>query len=91
METQGNQSFVSNFTAKYDMAPFLATQPYAAVYILAEAIRVAQSTEAAAIAASLAQIQDFETILGPFSFDAHGNGMYEPVVLVVKNGRLEVF
>ena len=74
METLGNQAFVSNYTAKYDMAPsFWAAQSYAAVYIHATAIRVAQSTEAAAIAAALAQIQDFETILGPFSFDAHGN------------------
>ncbi len=91
-DTLGNRSFVDTYAATYGMPPsFWAAQSYAAVYILAEAIKTAQSTDAAAIAGALAQINDVETILGQFSFDAHGNGMYDPVVLIVKNGTLEVF
>ena len=91
-DTPGNQAFVQNYTEKYGMEPSVwAAQPYAAVYILAEAIRNAQSTDSEAIAAALAEIRDFDTILGKFSFDANGDAIYDPVVLIVKNGRLEVF
>ena len=91
-ETPGNSVFVRNYTAKYGMEPSVwAAQPYAAVYILAEAISKAASTDAAAIAAALSEIKDFNTILGSFSFDLNGEPVYDPVVLIVKDGRLEVF
>ena len=91
-DTPGNQAYVQNYEARYGIPPSSwAAKSYASVFILAEAIRTAQSTDAAAIAAALAQIKDFETILGPVSFDANGNAVYDPVVLIVKNGTLEVF
>ena len=91
-DTPGNQAFVENYRAKYDMEPSVwAAQSYAAVYILAEAISNAQSIEPSAIAAVLAEIKDFDTILGKFSFDPNGDAIYDPVVLIVKNGKLEVF
>lgn len=91
-DTPGNQTYVQNYEARYGILPsFWAAQSYASVFMLAEAIRTAQSTDAAAIAAALVQIKDFETILGPVSFDANGNAIYDPVVLIVKNGTLEVF
>lgn len=68
-----------------------AAQPYAAVYILAEAIRKAQSTDSKVVAAALTDIRDFDTILGKFSFDSKGDAIYDPVVLIVKDGKLEVF
>ena len=91
-ETPGNQAFVQNYTEKYGSEPSVwAAQPYAAVYILAEAISKAASMDATAIAAALSEIKDFDTILGAFSFDATGDPVYDPVVLIVKDGRLEVF
>ena len=91
-ETPGNQAFVQNYIAKYDMEPSVwAAQSYAAVYILAEAIKNAQSTDSDAIAAALAEIKDFDTILGKFSFDSNGDPIYDPIVLIVKNGKLEIF
>ena len=90
-DTPGNQAFVQNYTAKYGMEPSVwAAQPYAAVYILSEAIRNAQSTDSEAIAAALTDIKDFDTILGKFSFDSNGDAIYDPVVLIVKNGKLEI-
>lgn len=56
-----------------------------------EAIKKAQPTDSAAIAAALAEIKDFDTILGKFSFNAVGDAVYDPVVLIVKNGKFEVF
>ena len=91
-QTPGNQAFVTNYEARYGIPPsFWAAQSYASVFILAEAIRTAESTDAQGIAAALSQIKDFDTILGPFSFDAHGNGIYDPYVLIVNEGELEIF
>ena len=47
--------------------------------------------EAAAIRGALAETQDFPTVLGDFSFDPNGEALYDPIVLIVKNGILEVF
>jgi len=91
-DTPGNQDFVSKYAAAFGIqSSFWAANSYASVFILAEAIKQAQSTDAAAIAAALSQIKDVETILGDFSFDAHGNGVYDPVVLIVNEGELEIF
>ena len=91
-DTPGNQAFVQNYTTKYGMEPSVwAAQPYAAVYILAKAISDAQSTDSTAIRDALANITDFDTILGKFSFNAIGDAVYDPVVLIVKNGELQVF
>ena len=90
--TPGNQTFVQNYNAKYGMEPNIwAAQSYAAVYILAKGITEAQSTDSAAIAAALAKIRDFDTILGQFSFNDVGDAVYNPIVLIVKDGEFEVF
>ena len=68
-----------------------AAQCYAAVNILAKGIADAQSTDAKAIAAALANVRDFDTILGKFSFNAVGDAVYDPIVLIVKDGKFEVF
>ena len=68
-----------------------AAQFYAAIHILAKGIADAQSTDPKAIAAALAKIRDFDTILGPFSFNDVGDAVYDPIVLIVKDGEFEVF
>ena len=91
-DTPGNQVFVQSYIAKYGMEPNIwAAQCYTAVNILAKAIADAQSTDSKAIAAALAEIRDFDTILGPFSFNAVGDAVYDPTVLIVKNGEFEIF
>ena len=90
--TPGNQVFVQNYSAKYGMEPNIwAAQCYAAVNILAKGIADAQSTDSKAIAAALANVRDFDTILGKFSFNAVGDAVYDPIVLIVKEGKFEVF
>ena len=91
-DTPGNRAFVENYRAKYGGEPnVFAAQSYAAVYILAKALGTASSTEASAIRDALAATMDLDTVLGKFSFDANGDGIYDPTILIVKNGRLEVF
>ena len=91
-DTPGNQAFVQNYSTKYGIEPNIwAAQFYAAVHILAKGIADAQSTDPKAIAAALAEIRDFDTILGPFSFNDVGDAVYDPIVLIVKDGEFEVF
>ena len=68
-----------------------AAQSYATLYILAEAMKNAQSTEPAAIRDALAQTMNLPTILGDFSFDPNGEAVYDPIVLIVKDGTLQSF
>ncbi len=92
VDTPGNQAFVENYTTQFGMEPNnFAARAYAAFYILAEGIERAHSTDAAAIRDALASIRDFDTILGKFSFDANGDAVYDPKVLVVKDGELVLF
>ena len=90
--TPGNQAFVQHYQAKYGMAPDAwAAQSYATLYILAEAMKNARSTESAAIRDALAQTMNLPTILGDFSFDPNGEAVYDPIVLIVKDGTLQSF
>ena len=90
--TPGNQTFVQNYRDQYRMQPNLfAAQAYAAVYILVKAIAKARSTDSTAIRNELAKIKNLDTVLGKFAFDAGGDAVYAPTVLIVKNGQLEIF
>ena len=91
-DTPGNQAFVQNYSATYGMEPnAFAAASYAAVYILAEAIRNAESTDAISIRDALANISDFDTVFGKFSFNADGDAVYAPKALIVKDGTLQPF
>ena len=94
-DAPGNQSFVQNYRAKYGIQPEpWAAQSYATLYVLANAIKMAQSTDAAAIRDALAQTQDFPTILGKsgaFSFNPDGDALYDQIIMVVKDGELQFF
>ena len=91
-DTPVNQAFIQNYRAKYGIEPNTwAAQSYASVYILAEAIADAQSIDTNAIRDALANITDLDTVLGKFSFDAVGDAVYDPIVLIVKDGQFQVF
>lgn len=92
VETPGNQTFVENYSAKFGVEPNnYAARSYATLHILAAAIANAPSTDADAIRDTLANIMDLDTILGTFSFNADGDPVYDPKVLIVKNGKLVPF
>lgn len=88
----GNQAFVQNYSETFGMEPnAFAAVSYASVYILAEAIKNAESTEAISIRNALANISDFDTVFGKFSFNADGDAVYEQKALIVKDGTLQPF
>ena len=91
-DTPGNHAFVQKYRAAYESEPNAWTaQSYAAVYIVAAAITEADSTDPAAIRDALANTKNFDTILGSFSFDAAGDAVYDPIVLIVENGEFKIF
>lgn len=91
-DTPGNQVFVQSYTAIYGTEPnaFVAAS-YAAVHILAEAIKNAESTDPVSIRDALANIMDFDTVFGKFSFNADRDAVYDQKTLIVKDGVLQPF
>ena len=91
----GNQAFVRNYRAKYGIEPEpWAAQSYATLYVLANAIKTAQSADATAIRDALAQTKDFPTILGKlgnYSFNPDGDALYDQILMIVKDGELQFF
>lgn len=87
-----NTAFVAAYQAAYSADPDqFAAQAYTAAWVLAKAIKDAGSAEPAAIRDALANIKDFPTPLGNFSFDANRDPVHTPVVLVVKDGTFALF
>ena len=92
INTPENQVFIQNYSEIYGTAPNnYAARSYTALHILAAAIANAQSTDAISIRDALANIRDFDTIFGKFSFDANGDAVYDAKVLIVKDGELVLF
>ncbi|RKU25928.1 hypothetical protein C6497_14165 [Candidatus Poribacteria bacterium] len=90
-DAPGNKMFVQNYMTEYGIeAEPWAAQSYATLYILANAISNATDNSSSAIRDALAQTKDFQTILGNFSFDPNGEALYNPVVLIAKDGVLVV-
>ena len=87
-----NQTFIQNYLAAYGVEPNTwAARSYATVYILAQAIANAQSTDAQAIRDAMANIKNLDTVLGNFSFDADGDAVHDAIILTVENGEFKVF
>jgi len=84
--------FVKAFKAEYNSDPDqFAAQAYTAAWVTAVAIKNAGSVDHAAVRGALAQVKDFDTPLGKFSFDASRNPVHDAVVLIVKDGKFVVY
>ena len=94
-DAPGNRAFVRNYQEKYGIQPEpWAAQSYTTLYVLANAIKTAQSTDPTLIRDALAQTTDFPTILGrlgKFSFNPDGDALYDQIIMVVKDGELQFF
>ncbi|RKU31329.1 hypothetical protein C6497_02225 [Candidatus Poribacteria bacterium] len=87
-----NQEFVKNYHEKYGTLPNnYSARSYVALYVLAEALANASTKDAMSIRDALANITGLETIVGKFSFNQDGDAVYDPQVLIVKDGSLVLF
>ena len=88
--TPRNQAFIQSYQATYGREPNTwAAQSYTTLYVLAEAIANAQATDSESIRNALADIRDLDTVLGSFSFDAVGDALYDPTIIVVEKGEIK--
>ena len=94
-DAPGNQAFVRNYRTKYGIEPEpWAAQSYATLYVLANAMKTAQSADSTAIRDALAQTKDFPTILGKlgnYAFNPDGDALYDQILMIVKDGELQFF
>ncbi len=82
------QKFITDYKAKYNSDPDqFAAQAYAGVFILAKAMTIAGSTDRTAIRDALPKVQNFDTVLGSFSFNSSRDAQHQGVVQVVQNGK----
>ncbi|MDS1029846.1 ABC transporter substrate-binding protein [Bacillota bacterium LX-D] len=82
------QKFVKAYEAKYNKVPdSFAALGYDAAYLLADAIKRANSTDPIAIKDALAQTKDFDAVTGKLSFDEKHNPIKEITIIELKNGE----
>lgn len=86
------KKFVEDYEAAYGMEPDqFAAQAYDGFYVMAEAIKNAGEADPDAIRDALAEIKDFEGVLGNMSFDEDGDIIMEPTVLIIEGDEYVVF
>jgi branched-chain amino acid transport system substrate-binding protein len=83
------------FTAAYEEAygarpDQFTAQAYTGAWLMATAIRCADSTDSADVRDALAEITDFPSPLGLFSFDENRNPVHDPVVQIAQDGAFAV-
>lgn len=85
-------AFAENYTAATEgNAPDqFAAQAYTGAYLLASAIRCADSVDRTAVRDALLALPEVETPLGLFSFDANRNPLHDPVSQIVVDGAFTV-
>jgi branched-chain amino acid transport system substrate-binding protein len=89
--TASSVAFVENFEAAYDYSPDqFSAQAYTGAWLFATAIRCADSADPADVRDALAEIEDFESPLGVFSFDEDRNPLHDPVAQIVVDGAFTV-
>jgi branched-chain amino acid transport system substrate-binding protein len=86
------KDFVQKFEAEYGKKPDqFAAQAYDALYIYAEALKNSGEADRDALRDALAEIKDLEGVLGKFSFDKDGDIVMDPTVLIIKEGKFQIF
>lgn len=88
--TDSSVAFVEMYEAAYEMSPDqFAAQAYTGAWLMATAIRCADSTDRSAVRDSLAGIADFDSPLGVFSFDEDRNPVHDPIAQIVVDGKFQ--
>jgi branched-chain amino acid transport system substrate-binding protein len=83
-----SQQFVQKYRERFGSDPDqFAAQAYSGVYILAEAIKQANSAERGPIRDSLAKIKNYDTVLGSFSFLPTRDADHPATANTVKGGK----
>ncbi|MBI5343168.1 MAG: ABC transporter substrate-binding protein [Deltaproteobacteria bacterium] len=86
------KAFVARYSKAYGKKPDqFAAQAYDALYIMAEALKKAGKADRKMLRDALAEVRNFNGVLGKFSFDAERDVVMDPVVLIIKGGKFQMF
>jgi branched-chain amino acid transport system substrate-binding protein len=86
------KAFVQKYEKTYGKKPDqFAAQAYDALYIMAEGLKKAGKADRDKLRDAMAGIKNFNGVLGKFSFDAERDVVMDPVVLIVKDGKFQLF
>jgi len=85
------QQFVEAYKAEYggQVPDAMAALGYDSVQVLADAIRRAGTTEAAALREAIAATRDFPGVTGVTTLDENRDASKSAVIITVKNGRFQ--
>ena len=86
------KAFVAKYEKRYGKKPDqFAAQAYDGLFLMAEGLRKAGKADRAALRDSLAGIRNFHGVLWTFSFDEERDVVMEPAVLIIRNGKFQLF
>jgi branched-chain amino acid transport system substrate-binding protein len=86
------KAFVAKYAKTFGKKPDqFAAQAYDGLYVMAEALRRAGKADRTAVRDALAGIRNYDGVLGRFSFTEEGDVRMDPNVLVVRDGRFQLF
>jgi len=85
-------AFIDAYAEAYDDAQpdQFSAQAYTGTWLMATAIRCADSADSADVRDALASIEDFESPLGSFSFDENRNPVHDPVLQIIEDGAFGI-
>jgi branched-chain amino acid transport system substrate-binding protein len=90
-QSPSSEAFIAAYEEAYDSRPDqFAAQAYTGAWLVATAIRCADSTDKVAVRDALAGITDFDSPLGVFSFDENRDPVHDPVAQIVEGGVFTV-
>lgn len=85
--TDSSIAWVEAYEEEYGASPDqFATQAYTGAWLMATAIRCANSADRDAVRDALAAIEDFDSPLGMFSFAEDRNPIHDPIAQIVVDG-----
>lgn len=88
--TESSVRFVNLYEAMFDSSPDqFAAQAYTGAWLVATAIRCADSVDRTAVRDALAEITEFDSPLGVFSFDENRDPVHDPIAQIVVEGAFE--
>ncbi len=87
------QRFIEKYRQRYSTDPDTwAAQGYDAVYLLAHAMTVANSSSSGAIAQALHQTREWQGVTGPHTFNERGDVVGKPIILkILQNGTFDFY
>jgi branched-chain amino acid transport system substrate-binding protein len=85
-------AFIAAFDEAYDGAQpdQFSAQAYTGAWLMATAIRCADSADSADVRDALAAIEGFDSPLGAFSFDEDRNPVHDPVLQIIQDGAFGI-